>query len=81
MVGRLQKLRARDYAGWIGQNLEGLAAAARLLTPRNRALLKEFTAWRGADPRSRELPRSLGIYPQTRVGDAILQMLAQSGHV
>ena len=74
-------LRGR-YRSWNTANLAALAAAAHRLTPENRALLDSFVAARQSPAPVRLVRLSrLGLYRQTRVGQAGFWIAAALGRV
>lgn len=82
-LARLKMLRNRDYAGWIGCNLAGLAAISDQLTPQARMVRDGFATWRARPPRTRRWHEitQLGIHRQTATGDRLLRIMAACDRV
>lgn len=82
MLARLARLGAGDYGGWLRANLAALKAAAPLLTPENRAMMRDFAAaldLSGAAAAAALI--RLGVYRQTRSGTAALLAAAIAGRL
>ncbi len=82
MGARLGQLFAGDYGRWLQSNLAALSAVAEALTPKNRRILAQFDAalsqpgWRAARSMAR-----IGLYRQTRPGNAALYLAALAGRL
>lgn len=79
---RLRALAGGQFRSWCDQNVAALTAISPLLTPRRRALLREFAELRAAPlaARLRRLVAS-GIHCQTRGGQAALLAAAAAGRI
>ncbi|WP_299151809.1 glycosyltransferase [uncultured Tateyamaria sp.] len=78
---RLDRLRAvadGRYAQWMARNMAALCEVQGLLTPASVAQLSQVTSWRHASRWARDRPQTLGLYRQTRAGNAALALLARS---
>ena len=70
------------FREWSEINLRALGASRHRLTPESRALLDGFAAMRRAPPARRlRAHRALGLYRQTRVGDAALAAAVALGRI
>lgn len=82
MLARLARLGAGDYGGWLRANLAALKAAAPLLTPENRAIMRDFAAaLELSGPAASAALIRLGVYRQTRTGTAALLAAAMAGRL
>lgn len=70
------------FRAWSEVNLRALGASRHRLTPEARATLDGFAALRRARaPRRVSMLRALGLYRQTRVGNAALQIAVALGRL
>jgi glycosyltransferase involved in cell wall biosynthesis len=81
-LSRLRSLLSGEYADWIDRNLAALGRVEHELTGENRALRREFEAWRAAaGTGARPELGQLGIHRQSRLGDLMLAKLARLGRL
>ena len=82
MAARAAAALMGRHRGWYGAHLRALSSVADRLTPENRRVLAGFAALRGAAlvPRIRMFAR-LGLYRQTRAGQAMLWLQALAGRI
>ncbi len=82
MAARAAAALMGRHRGWYGAHLRALSSIADRLTPENRRVLAGFAALRGAAlvPRLRMFAR-LGLYRQTRAGQAMLWLQALAGRI
>jgi glycosyltransferase involved in cell wall biosynthesis len=81
-LARLRRIAAGDWGDWIGRNIAALTPEAHRLTPESRAMLAAFDAARRSGPVGRLAAiRRLGLYRQTRAGQAALWLAALLGRV
>lgn len=82
MLRRMTMLMQGEYGRWLSANTSALEELSDLLTPENHAILRRFSAMLRMPGLSavREL-RRMGLYRQTRAGDAALRLAAISGRL
>lgn len=79
-AARLRKLFDGNFAGWLRRNQTALLAVETLLTPENRAILRDFgAALTMPGPRAAWQLRRLGIHRQTLAGTSALFAAVAAG--
>lgn len=73
---RMRSLLSKEFAAWITRNLAAFDDIEDLMQPEARDLKRKFEDWRGKRPLDRPSPQKIGIYRQSRSGDATLAALA-----
>lgn len=82
MLRRMTMLMQGEYGGWLAANTAALTELSHLLTPENEAILQRFSALLHAPgPAAFNELRRLGLYRQTRGGDAALRIAAITGRL
>ncbi|MFQ6546494.1 glycosyltransferase [Aestuariibius sp. 2305UL40-4] len=81
-LARAGILLSGRYRAWTDLNLAALQAIPEVLTPENAALVDRFAEMRQAPLRNRmRLLRELGLYRQTRAGNAALWLAVALGRI
>lgn len=80
-LARARQVWGGAWSGWVGANLDALAAHPAPLLPEARAMRDAFAAWRAEGGRSLAALRRMGLRRQTRAGDAMLEAAARAGRL